>query len=165
MQRLVLILAVGLGIFYIQSRMAFSESHVMRWIAEYNNKAIAGDSTVCENFTDDVEVNIFAETLQGHWEVEGGKDEICGYLRQASAAFIVLQASTNTQFDSLQIERGGFPWTTAQVKYHYKASMQADRIPTMTVDGNDTLILSKGVFSGLKIKLLESKSATIIGHE
>lgn len=164
MQRLVLILAVGLGIFYIQSRMAFSESHVMRWIAEYNNKAIKGDSTVCDDFTDDVEVNIFAETLQGHWEVEGGKDEICGYLRQASAAFIVLQASTNTQFDNLQIERSGFPWTTAQVKYHYKATMQADHIPTMTVDGNDILVLSKGIFSGLKIKSLESRSAPSINR-
>ena len=121
MKRLFFILAICLGGFYIQSRMAFSESHVMRWIAEYNNKAISGDSTVCDDFTDDVEVNIFAETGQGHWEVEGGKDEMCGYLRQASAAFIVLQASTNTQFDSLHIERGGFPWTTAQVKYHYKA--------------------------------------------
>lgn len=81
MQHLMIVLVIGLGLFYIQSRMAFSESHVMRWIAEYNNKAIAGDSTVCDDFTDDVEVNIFAETLQGHWEVEGGKDEMCGYLR------------------------------------------------------------------------------------
>lgn len=89
---------------------------------------------------------------------------MCGYLRQASAAFIILHASTNTQFDSLQIERGGFPWTTAQVKYHYKATMQADRIPTMTVDGNDTLILSKSIFSGLKIKSMESKSTTTVSH-
>lgn len=164
MQRLIIILVVGLCILYFQSRLAFSESHVMNWINEYNNKAISGDSTVCDNFTDDVEVNIFAETLQGHWEVEGGKDEMCGYLRQASAAFIILHASTNTQFDSLQIERGGFPWTTAQVKYHYKATMQADRIPTMTVDGNDTLILSKSIFSGLKIKSMESKSTTTVSH-
>jgi hypothetical protein len=160
MKHLLFILAICLGGFYIQSRMAFSESHVMRWISEYNNKAITGDSTVCDDFTNDAEVNILAETGQGHWEVEGGKDEMCGYLRQASAAFIVLQA----QFDSLHIERGGFPWTTAQVKYHYKATMQADRIPTMIVDGNDTLILSKGIFSGLKIKSLESKSGTIISH-
>lgn len=164
MQRLLFILAICLGGFYIQTRMAFSESHVMRWIATYNNKAISGDSTVCGDFTDDVEVNIFAETLQGHWEVEGGKDEICGYLRQASAAFIVLQASTNTQFDSLQIERGGFPWTTAQVKYHFKTTMQADRIPNISGEGNDTLVLSKGIFSGLKIKSLESKSTTRVGH-
>lgn len=164
MQRLIIILVVGLCILYFQSRLAFSESHVMNWINEYNNKAISGDSTVCDNFTDDIEVNIFAETLQGHWEVEGGKDEMCGYLRQASAAFIILHASTNTQFDSLQIERGGFPWTTAHVKYHYKATMQADRIPTMTVDGNDTLILSKSIFSGLKIKSMESKSTTTVSH-
>ncbi len=164
MQRLLFILAICLGGFYIQSRMAFSESHVMRWIAEYNNKAISGDSTVCDDFTDDVEVNIFAETGQGHWEVEGGKDEMCGYLRQASAAFIVLQASTNTQFESLHIERGGFPWITAQVKYHFKTNMQADQIPTMSVEGNDTLVLSKGIFSGLKIKSLESKAAPSVSQ-
>lgn len=115
MQRLLILLLVGLVLFYVQSRIAFSESHVMKWISEYSTKSISGDSTVCDDFTDDVEVNIYAETTQGHWEVEGGKAEMCGYIRQAAAASIMLNASNSVEFDGLQVERGGFPWTTAQV--------------------------------------------------
>lgn len=163
MKRLILILIIGSGGLYIHSRVVFSESSIMQWIAEYNNKALSGDSTVCDDFSNDLEVNIIAKSVQGHWEVKGGKAEMCGYLNQASAAFTVLQASHNTQFEGLKIERGGFPWTTVHVKYHQKSVMQADHIPTMSTEGDEALTLVKG-FSGIKIKALESRSTTTISH-
>lgn len=36
--------------------------------------------------------------------------------------------------------------------------MQAEHIPTISVQGNDTLTLYKGIFTGLKIKSIESRS-------
>lgn len=163
MKRLLLILAIGLGIFYIQLSFAFSEANVMRWISEHDARAASGDAKACDDFSDNMQASVIDDSPQGRWEIEGGKDEICAYIKQSSAAFVVLQASASTAFDQVQIERGGFPWTTVQVKYHYKTTLQAQRIPTMTMDGNDTLILAKG-FSGLKIKSLDSKSTTTISR-
>jgi hypothetical protein len=96
--------------FYAHARITFAEHRVLSWLLENSNKCLTGDSTVCSNCTDDVEVRIIAKAARGMWEVEGGKAELCGYLKQSSAALIVMQASTNREFSKVRIQPGPFPW-------------------------------------------------------
>lgn len=118
---------------------------------------MSGDTTACDDYTDDVEVVLTAEGRRGRWEVEGGKNELCGYLRQAAAAFTVLQASTNTRFDDVRIERGPFPWMRARVTYTQVTSVSAGGIPPLEIESRDVLELQRGL-TGLKIRSVESAS-------
>lgn len=39
----------------------------------------------CEMVDDKIDVSIRQETPTGTWEVEGGKDELCGFMEQGRA--------------------------------------------------------------------------------
>jgi hypothetical protein len=158
MKRLLLLLLIALGAFYAHARVSFAEPRVVNWLINHSARAMGGESSACDDYADDMEVNLVAEGRRGQWEVEGGKDEMCGYLKQAAAAFTVLQASTESQFDSVTIERGGFPWMSARVKYTQRTTVQAARLPAMTVESEDTLVLVR-TLSGIKIKSVASRSA------
>ena len=157
MKKLVL-LAVLFGGYYLHGRTTFSEAHVMNWLGKHEAAAMSGDPAACEDFTDDLQVSLTAEGTRGRWEVEGGKNEICGYLKQSAAALTVLQASTNADFSDVKIVREGFPWTAARVSYRQRTAIRAERVPETTVTSEDALVLVRTP-SGLKIKSLESSSA------
>lgn len=117
MIRLALCALVLLGGFYAHGRYTFSEPKVMGWLVQHTAHGMQGDSAACDDYADDVKVELTAKGLRGRWEVEGGKEEICGYLKQSSAALTLVQARTQTEFEDVRITRGGFPWTTARVQY------------------------------------------------
>lgn len=156
MKKIVLLVALFAG-FYLHGRTSFSESHVTSWLGKHSARAMSGDPGACDNFADDLEVALTAEGAKGRWEVEGGKNEMCGYLRQAAAVFTVLQASTSSEFSGLRVVRGGFPWTTARVTYTERTSVQAARVPGFQIESEDELVLVR-TLSGLKIKSVKSKS-------
>lgn len=139
------------------ARYTFTEEHVTQWLAQHTARAMGGEKEACDDYTDDVEVNLVAHGRRGHWEVEGGKDEICGYLKQAAAALTVLQASTRLEFDSVKVTRDGFPWRSARVQVAQRMSVSAANIPGTEVRAEDELVLVR-TFGGLKIKSLQSKS-------
>lgn len=156
MKKLTLILFL-FAAFYAHARINFAEQQVVSWLLVNSNKYLTGDSSVCDNYADDVEVNIKAKAPRGTWQVEGGKAELCGYLKQSSAALIFMQASTNAEFSKVRIQRGPFPWLQAKVSYTQKTTMQVPGLAPMTALGEDSVVLVR-TFSGLKIKSLESSS-------
>jgi hypothetical protein len=90
--------------------------------------------------------------------VEGGKEEICGYLKQSSAALTLVQARTQTDFEDVRITRGGFPWTSARVQYTQRTSVQAGPLPSLTIVSEDSMVLAR-TGSGLRIRELHSQSS------
>lgn len=156
MKKLLLILVL-FAAFYAHARINFAEHRVLSWLLENSNKYLTGDSSVCDNYADDVEVNITAKAPRGTWQVEGGKAELCGYLKQSSAALIVMQASTSTNFSNVRIQPGPFPWLQAKVSYTEKTTMQMAGLPPVNALGENAVVLVR-TFSGLKIKSLESRS-------
>jgi hypothetical protein len=154
----ILLAAALFGAFYVHAKVSFSEPRVMAWVADHSAKAMSGDTAACDDYTDDMEVTLTAEGARGRWEVEGGKDEMCGYMKQAAAAFIVLQASTHSQFDQIRVTPSGFPWLSAKVEYVQRTTVSAGNIPAMTVESEDSLVLVR-TLSGMKIKAVESRSS------
>jgi hypothetical protein len=157
MKKLIL-LAVLFGGYYLHGRTSFSEAHVMNWLGKHEASAMSGDPAACNDFTDDLQVSLTAEGARGRWEVEGGKNEMCGYLRQSAAVFTVLQASTNADFSDVKIVREGFPWTRARVSYRQRTAIRAERVPEATVNSEDELVLVRTP-SGLRIKSVNSSSS------
>jgi len=144
--------------FYVHARITFSEPRIVSWLSNHYVKAMSGDTTACEDYTDDAEVTLNAGGARGTWEVEGGKNEICGYYKQAAAVFTVMQASTSSNFTDVVISRGGFPWMQARVTYKQKTTIQAaGSIPAAAAYSDNTIVLVR-TLSGLKIKSVDSKS-------
>ncbi len=152
-----LLLVLACVAYYAHARYSFTEEQVTRWLGQHTARAMGGEREACDDYTDDVEVSLVAQGRRGHWEVEGGKNEICGYLKQAAAALTVLQASTRLEFDSVKVTRDGFPWRTARVQVAQRMSVSAANVPSTEVHAEDELVLVR-TFGGIKIKSLQSKS-------
>ena len=73
MIRLVLIALVLLGGFYAHGRLTFSEPRVMGWMTQHAARSMQGDSVACDDYADDLKVELTAKGQRGRWEVEGGK--------------------------------------------------------------------------------------------
>lgn len=157
MVKKIVLLGLLAAAFYVHARVSFGDARVMSWLAGHTARAMSGEREACDDFTDDVEVTLLAQGRRGHWEVEGGKDEICGYYKQGSAALTVLQASTNTQFDDLTVVRSSFPWRSATVSFVSRTSVNVRGAPPTTIESEDTVTLVR-TLSGIKIKSLESRS-------
>lgn len=138
-------------------RLMFTESRLMPMLSAHAAQVYAGDTRACELYTDDVQVEILAEDRQGRWEVEGGKDEVCGYLRKAGAAFALLDANIHTEFSEVALQRKGFPWTEATLNYTETVTVQAAKLPAMTVVSRDELTLVR-TLTGVKIRVIRSHS-------
>lgn len=156
MKKLILPLIL-LAAWVVHGRMVFAETRLMPWLTQHSAQIWSGDAKACEAYTDDVQVNVWAEDRGGHWEVEGGKGELCAYYRKAAAAFVVLDANTNTEFTDVSIQRKGFPWTEATLRYTAHVTVQAAQLPEIRVTSQDELTLVRGL-GGVKIKAIESRS-------
>lgn len=162
MKKLGVLLLVFFG-YWLDGNRQFSESNVQKFLLDQAINTYRGNNeTVCDTFADDTEVDVVDRGPQGRWEVQGGKDEVCGYIKQAAAAYLVLRARMETSVEDLVIRRGGFPWRTAEVSYRQKAVISAGNgppIPTFTAVSDERMTL-KRTLGGLKITRLEAKSRT-----
>lgn len=163
MKKLAVVLLVLFG-YWLDGYRKFSDDHVRRFLVEQNLSVFQGKTeTACEAFSDDVDVDIVDRQPAGHWEVQGGKEQICAYLRQAAASFVVLGARVDTAFDNVEIRRSGFPWRTAEVSYRERTTITGAGnglpIPTMIAVSEDRMTL-KRTLGGLRITRLEAKSRT-----
>jgi hypothetical protein len=149
--------------FYLSGQRQFSEDNLRKFLLDQAVNIYNGNhETVCNTFSDDVKVNIVDRSPQGRWEVEGGKDQVCGYIKQASASFVVMGANIHTSVDNLTIQRSGFPWMTAELAYQQKTSITAGRgapVPPLTAVSDDRMTL-KRTLGGLRITRLEAQSRT-----
>lgn len=148
-----LIVAAWIG----HGRLMFTESRVMPLVAAHASQVYSGDTRACDFYTDDLQVDLEADQRAGRWEVEGGKDELCGYLRKAAAGFVLLDAQLHTEFSNVSLERKGFPWTEATLRYTEQTTMQSSKLPTMTFISEDELVLVR-TLTGVKVRALHSRS-------
>lgn len=157
MKRVIMYALIGGAVFYAHARISFAEPKVMSWLMSHSTRAMSGDTTACDDYTDDVEVVLTASGRSGRWEVEGGKNELCGYLRQAAAAFTVLQARVDTRYEDIEITPASFPWMDASVSYTQITDVRVGGLPPVTIETVDTLTVRRGL-AGLKISAVESES-------
>lgn len=157
MKRAIMYVLIGGAVFYAHARISFSEPKVMNWLMSHSTRAMSGDTAACDDYTDDVEVVLTASGRSGRWEVEGGKNELCGYLRQAAAAFTVMQAQVETRYEDIEIQPASFPWMEASVSYTQITDVRVGGLPPVTIETVDTLTLRRGL-TGLKISAVESES-------
>lgn len=99
-----------------QSYYLTSPSHVEDFLNHHNALALQDVNKACEDFSDNIEGSLYHDTPAGHWEVEGGKNELCGYMRQSQATMVVTQGNINVHFENMQVKRG-FPWQKATAEY------------------------------------------------
>ena len=137
-------------------RLMFTESRVMPLVTQNTMQVFSGDNKACDFYTDDVQVDLESDQRAGRWEVEGGKDELCGYLRKAAAAFVLLGAQVHTEYSDVKLERKGFPWTEATLRYTEHVTVQADKLPTMNFTSDDELILVR-TLTGVKVRSVHSR--------
>jgi hypothetical protein len=155
--------ALAMAAWWAHAQLVFSEPRAMRFVAEHAAKAMSGNGKACDDYSDDVVIDIVSEDPTGRWEVEGGKEEICGYLKQAAAAMTVMQAQSNSRYDNVTIRRGGFPWTRAEVSYtehtDINMRMMGQAVGTMNAVSEETVTLRRGL-SGVMIAGLKSNGVT-----
>lgn len=156
MKKIVLLVAL-FAAFYLHARTSFSESHVTNWLSKHVTRAMSGDLAACDDFADNMEVALTAEGRRGRWEVEGGKNEMCGYLKQSAALLTVLQARTSSQFEDIRVVPSDFPWMSARVTYKQRTDVDVQRLPRLAIESEDELVLVR-TFSGIKIKSVQSTS-------
>ncbi len=145
-----------LAAWFAHGRMVFNEARVMPQVAAHTLKVYQGDAAACDFYTDDVQVELVAEQSAGRWEVEGGKDELCGYLRKAGAAFVVLDAQVVNEFSDVALDRGGFPWTEATLRYTQHVTVRAAKLPEMVFSSEDELVLVR-TLTGVKVRSVRSQ--------
>ncbi|MGM9515001.1 hypothetical protein ACS5PK_12170 [Roseateles sp. DB2] len=146
-----------LAAWFLHGQQVFSQSRLIPWVMRHQMQIYAGDSKACDAYTDDVEVSLWAEERKGHWEVEGGKAELCDYFRHASAAYVLMDASVHTEFADFSVQRSSFPWTEATLRYTANITMTAPNLPDMHIQAQDELKLVRSLL-GVKIKALESRT-------
>ena len=162
--RKLLILLVGTCVAYFAyGAHMFSASSAQRWIADHDGREWSGSDSACEDYADDVEVSVVAEGPKGRWEVEGGKEEICGYIKSSSAAYTVLDAESSTQYEDLSIQHAGFPWRSAVITFKQQTEIRVPEahLPPMVSSGEEEITLQR-TFSGLRIVHLKVNSHMVM---
>ena len=137
-----------------QSYYLLSANKVEKFLAEHNALAMQDPVAACDNYSDDVEVSINHDTGNGIWEVEGGKNEICGYIKQSQAALTVLQANTSGHLENLTVKTG-FPWSKAHVSYDEINEVQMNTLGSISSKTHDVIDI-KRTLTGLSIASVNS---------
>ncbi len=137
-----------------QSYYLLSSKNVEQFLANHNTLAMNDPVAACDNYSDGVEVFINHDTGNGTREVEGGKNEICGYMKQSQAALTVLQANTSGHFENMNVTIG-FPWRTARASYDEINNVQMGSIGSITSQTRDDIEI-KRTLTGLQIVSVNS---------
>ena len=141
-----------------QSYYLLSANNVEKFLAEHNALAMQDPVAACDNYSDDVKVFINHDTGNGNgngaWEVEGGKNEICGYIKQSQAALTVLQANTSGHFENLTVKTG-LPWSKAHVSYDEINDVQMNTLGSIISKTHDVIAV-KRTLTGLSIDSVNS---------
>lgn len=148
------LLAVVAVLFMLQSYYLMSSSHVEKFIFDNNALAMQDPVKACDNYTDDVQASIYYDMPTGHWEVEGGKDELCGYIRQGQAAMVVTQGSMSAMLENIKVTTN-FPWQTATAEYDELSTASMGQAGSFNSKSHDSIAI-KRTLTGLKITKITS---------
>ena len=143
------LLVAGIVLYLGQSYYLLSSGHIEKFLVEHNTLAMNDPVAACDNYSDKVEVMINHEIADGTWEVEGGKDELCGYLKQSQAALVLLQAETSGHFENMEVI-SSFPWRKAHANYDEINNVSMGTIGTISSTTHDDIEI-KRTLTGLEI--------------
>lgn len=150
-------LAGLLGLFYGHAWWTLSEQRAQRWIEQHELAVLEQKEGVCKDFTFDTEVSVRAVHAKGEWQLDGGRDHVCGYIKSSNAFVRVLKPQLSTQTQVLSFERAGFPWMSATAKVQQTTTFTLVNGLTMSEQGEATYVLRRGL-SGLQIAGLTLRS-------
>ncbi|MGS5085734.1 hypothetical protein ACVC7V_04395 [Hydrogenophaga sp. A37] len=149
--------------FYGHSRFVFSEPAMMSWMQKQQNLALKGADGMCDAYAQDVKVSLRMQTERGEAAVEGGKEDLCNHLKDASAALRVTQPSLNINNELLSLEPSGFPWMSATVKMRQTSTLQMRGAPLMTEVSDSTYVV-KRTFEGRQISSIDGDSTVSLSR-
>ncbi|MGP4864080.1 hypothetical protein ACTXGK_07775 [Psychrobacter sp. T6-5] len=145
-----------------QSYYLLSSDHVEQFLAHNNALAMNDPVATCDNYSGDVTVMINHNTPQGTWEVEGGKDELCGYMKQSQAALVVTQASTSGYFENMEVTTS-FPWQSARASYDEISNVRMGALGSISSKTHEILSIKK-TLTGLEIVSVNSTGGANIAR-
>lgn len=154
---LFLILAI-LFTSYGHARYHFADTQMLKWLNVMNDKALAGDETVCESLSEGMRFQVEQQGLKDVQSHAGGRDDYCRLLQASSAAFKAMQATTRTTITNLTVNRSMFPWVQAEVKYHQITTLSMPGMPVMALESDDVMVIERS-FTGLKVSSVKSKGS------
>lgn len=152
------LLIAGVVLYLGQSYYLLSSAHVEKFLVEHNTLAMNDPVAACDNYSDKVAVTINHKTADGTWEVEGGKNELCGYLKQSQAALVVMQANTSGHFENMNVI-SSFPWRKAHASYDEINTVSMGALGTISSTTNDNVDI-KRTLTGLEIVSVTSTGGT-----
>lgn len=147
-----------LAAFYGHSQWTLSQSRMLGWIEAHEQAVFAMKEGICSDFTYDVTVNIRAKHPKGEWQVDGGKVQVCGYVRAANAHVRVLNPAIETHTELVSLERSDFPWMSATVKVRHATTFALPGVRTLNEVGETTYVMRRTIKS-MQIAELTSRSA------
>ena len=154
---------VLVAVFYGHSHVMFSEPAVMSWLGKQDRLALDGDEKMCDAYASDLTVSMKMQTAEGPMALEGGKPELCDYMKDAQSSLRQMRASVNMNTELLSLERAGFPWLTATVKVRQTSTVQMGRMPPLTEEGDATITI-KRTLQGRQIVSIVSSSAVAMAR-
>lgn len=143
-----------LGAYFAHAKYVFSNTGMNQWLQDANLRATKGEASACDDYADDVKVTLSSKSPMAGNNLEGNKEDICGYIKQTAKMMKLMRANTKTEISDLQIKMSGFPWLTAKVTYQENITMSVGGLPGMDYRSQVDLTLVR-TLQGLKIKSLE----------
>lgn len=131
--------------FYGHGWYVFSEPAVMGWLQTQQRKELNAEDGFCDSYTSDLRFSTRTETSQGLQDLEGGKTEMCEYVKDAAATLRATQSSVSIDTDLVSLERSGFPWLGATVTVRQTSTVRMPRAPVFTEVGEYTYGLARTI--------------------
>lgn len=158
MKKLVLLGLLILAWIYGSGYWAFRETSVNSLLNDWDAASAKGDAeTVCGTFADDMTFSLEEHSADDSSTRQGGKEELCAYLRKLAPVMARAITSTNVSRDNLTVAHSWLhPWT-AEVSYtEHRTTGIASRGTVKTIS-SDHIALVKSL-RGVLVTRLESVS-------
>ena len=156
-----LLIAAG-ALYLAQSYYLLTPSHIESFLMDHQVLAMNDPVAACDDYSDDIEVMIHHTTPDGRWEVEGGKNELCGYMKQSQAALVVTQASASGHFENMDVSTS-FPWQSARANYDEISNVTMGALGSISSKTHDTLKIER-TLTGLEIVSITSTGGANVGR-
>lgn len=158
---------VVLGVIYlVQGYYLTRPAGIQKFIEQHNLLAMKDINRACDQYDDKVEVSIYFVEPTQHWEVEGGKNELCGYMQKGQAVFVLTDAQVTTSLHDMKVTPSGFPFMRATASYRQISEMimkpQGSSFSVKVISETDDKLEIKRTLTGLKItKVISTGKSSI----
>lgn len=143
--------------YYGHGWYVFSEPAVMGWLQTQQRKELNAQDGFCDSYASNLRVSTRTEAPRGVEDLEGGKAEMCEYVKDAAATLRATQSSVNIDTDLVSVERSGFPWLGATVTVRQTSTIRMPRMPVFTEVGEYTYELTR-TLNGRQIVSIDGSS-------